>query len=565
MKYKYNSMGRFIGPDFVFSFVERFLGDLITYKGFLVEEKYDEINQNGILEEKTTLVPLTYGYGEDEIELTSLNAYPFIEIYFFDKLEDFFKPVIKDKDFLKDEFRYLNDSELAVINNIGAKLPSDTDSYDPNIKTNKKDPYNAYYKDHTKEQVNFILGILSSLIYMLDTIEKDLNNHLLTILSFIYYHHCSLDDTPNKKITLNAETLGDLHPSKFKITSVKNSIFKNSTIDSVYKTIRKELLANYSKSAILKDEEYLDHLVKYKIIELQLSLIYAKKYNVTDNHLFCKKLDFYKVKEVFSKRFSEILTQKEIDTGTIIAWLAITPQTVSDYKKGKTLPDNNNLIILSKNLNVSVDYLLGLSDIKDYKLYPAWDSFKKFGYTSKAFDSLYFMKKQSPWQYSHLITTFNILLEEEGLKTITDITDFITHRLSSDYYTINVKAVKDLEDEIKMLIQTKKNPSKIMDRLSVFKNNLPLSAINNLDSTTLLTIQQDLINLKLHTVNNINIMEEHIQPYFEKFYIDDEDKWTNEEHLDEEPIDEHIEVTYDKGNQFEDLDEEDVNIDEDLF
>ena len=64
----------------------------------------------------------------------------------------------------------------------------------------------------------------------------------------------------------------------------------------------------------------------------------------------------------FTKRFNELLkicgkTQVEIAKA-----INVTKQCVTDYKTGKSVPSIETLFLLCEYLEVSSDYLLGLSD-----------------------------------------------------------------------------------------------------------------------------------------------------------------------------------------------------------
>ena len=63
-----------------------------------------------------------------------------------------------------------------------------------------------------------------------------------------------------------------------------------------------------------------------------------------------------------TERFNEVLKQSGKTQSDISLALNLTRQTINDYKTGKTLPSLESLYLLCKYLDVSADYLLGLSD-----------------------------------------------------------------------------------------------------------------------------------------------------------------------------------------------------------
>ena len=64
----------------------------------------------------------------------------------------------------------------------------------------------------------------------------------------------------------------------------------------------------------------------------------------------------------FTKRFNEVLQQSGKTQVEIAKALNVTKQCVNDYKTGKSFPSLETLYALCKYLDVSSDYLLGLTD-----------------------------------------------------------------------------------------------------------------------------------------------------------------------------------------------------------
>lgn len=65
---------------------------------------------------------------------------------------------------------------------------------------------------------------------------------------------------------------------------------------------------------------------------------------------------------VFSTRLQEIRIEKGFSRKEIADILEITPRAYQYYEEGKREPNYEKLVILSRHLKVSSDYLLGLSD-----------------------------------------------------------------------------------------------------------------------------------------------------------------------------------------------------------
>lgn len=64
----------------------------------------------------------------------------------------------------------------------------------------------------------------------------------------------------------------------------------------------------------------------------------------------------------FIERFNEVLKISGKSQVQLAKEINVSKQCVSDYKSGKSLPSLQTLYLICKNLDVTSDYLLGLSD-----------------------------------------------------------------------------------------------------------------------------------------------------------------------------------------------------------
>lgn len=64
----------------------------------------------------------------------------------------------------------------------------------------------------------------------------------------------------------------------------------------------------------------------------------------------------------FQERFIECLKYSKIKQIDLARAANISKQCISDYKAGKSVPSIDTLFLLCRYLDVSADYLLGLSD-----------------------------------------------------------------------------------------------------------------------------------------------------------------------------------------------------------
>ena len=69
-----------------------------------------------------------------------------------------------------------------------------------------------------------------------------------------------------------------------------------------------------------------------------------------------------KDKMKFKDRFNEALKMTHKLQSEIAVEAGVSRQCISDYKSGKTVPSIETLYFLCKSLDVSADYLLGLSE-----------------------------------------------------------------------------------------------------------------------------------------------------------------------------------------------------------
>lgn len=78
-----------------------------------------------------------------------------------------------------------------------------------------------------------------------------------------------------------------------------------------------------------------------------------------------KLYDDSKFNSAFATRLRELLEERKITQDTVSKMIGITRQSVNFYTTGVSTPTFDKLALLAKALNVSADYLLGLSDIKN--------------------------------------------------------------------------------------------------------------------------------------------------------------------------------------------------------
>ncbi len=64
----------------------------------------------------------------------------------------------------------------------------------------------------------------------------------------------------------------------------------------------------------------------------------------------------------FQLRFTECLRYAEIKQTELARAVGVSKQCISDYKAGKSQPSLDTLFLICRYLDVSADFLLGLTD-----------------------------------------------------------------------------------------------------------------------------------------------------------------------------------------------------------
>ena len=68
------------------------------------------------------------------------------------------------------------------------------------------------------------------------------------------------------------------------------------------------------------------------------------------------------MEDIFTQRFNEILREANVNQTQLANKIGISKQCISDFKSGKSYPSINTLKLICKALEISSDYLLGLTD-----------------------------------------------------------------------------------------------------------------------------------------------------------------------------------------------------------
>lgn len=93
--------------------------------------------------------------------------------------------------------------------------------------------------------------------------------------------------------------------------------------------------------------------------------------------------------KVFAKNFNKLLEEKEYTNKSFAEKDVISESSISNYRSGKTMPDNKMLEVIAKKLDVSVNHLLGIDECKKYS---AQQVHNMLGLSEYAMEHLYSLK-----------------------------------------------------------------------------------------------------------------------------------------------------------------------------
>ena len=183
-------------------------------------------------------------------------------------------------------------------------------------------------------------------------------------------------------------------------------------------------------------------------------------------------------KKNIGKRINDVLAKKGIMQKELAEHLGVTANTVSYYLSGERCPDIDKLIEISRFLNVSTDFLLGLSDVKSTNI-EVKSICDYTGLSEEAINGLHYrleenravdndetikMLKDSPCygrKYKENVskcTIFDVLNNFFEVNTIELPNFFGVLEYSADY----VNGLKELSARVEKLIE-KYNPDLLVD------------------------------------------------------------------------------------------------------
>lgn len=501
----------YIDFDSISAFVEDFLPNLITFNTFSGTEK----------------IPDRFYHDGEWFKLADLIGYPFITEYLSEHLSTFLSPISaekKDTEATNIPFKFLNSEEITILGNIGINIKGK--QYDLNSKSlNKVIAENFFHNPVNKrlktKEIIFILNNLASLDHMIKLVIKKLEKYQLIIRKNLVPYKEYFENSGTLSKDARQEAIKSTNPSSYRLPKKEDHYFSPDIQPNLYDEVKKDLSDAYPESIAFKTEECLDLIAAYKIIELQINYVKNIIELIELHSNICEDLRLIKIRNVFGCRLSKLLKELNVKTPTVLAWLGIVDKTLSDYKTGKTLPSTNRLLLLSSNLGVSIDYLIGNSDTKSIEYEPALHIFKRFGFSPSAYSQLSSYRDHHQLEYAKIMTTLNLLLEESDTKVLVRLTQYMTNNPSSRYSVLNSNNIEILENRISYLLESDATHDSIMKAIGDFKEDISNLEEGNVDDTILFELLRSLIRFKKDDKYDINSIASDIIS-FRDYLIDEE-------------------------------------------
>ena len=154
---------------------------------------------------------------------------------------------------------------------------------------------------------------------------------------------------------------------------------------------------------------------------------------------------------VFSENFKKLRKEKQITQQVIVDYLGITRQAIAAYEKGKREPNLNMIVRIAEFFEVSVDYLLGVSQLRLANAKIISDNIKiiqgQRTYEELAADIL---EKTGAEFYPKLIKMY---VEDRMLPNSNAIKEFARYARVNESFFYNKNTPETLEEQRKIFTQ----------------------------------------------------------------------------------------------------------------
>lgn len=212
----------------------------------------------------------------------------------------------------------------------------------------------------------------------------------------------------------------------------------------------------------------------------------------------------------FAINFNDILYNQNIKQDAFCEKIGISQGALSQYRNGKRFPESKLLYSISKELNVSIDYLFGLSKIKKPD-----DDFKIINHTTGLTDEaikvlkdyIYLINNTSSLELKNILQEktkiINFLISKETkLSFFSDIACYLLHDYQPENNAPIIKELnkrKKLDPDLEELIEFHKKKIEIKDAKTGL---VQLIDANSLNQMFLMSLNEKLIKLKEEIKND---------------------------------------------------------------
>lgn len=203
-------------------------------------------------------------------------------------------------------------------------------------------------------------------------------------------------------------------------------------------------------------------------------------------------LSYETCNSIFATRLTESMKMRGENQTTLAQkitekYVTIQRQTISLYMNGQSKPDTERLTAIAKALNVSSDWLLGLTDDSPTADFSARKISETTGISVEIIEYFIYRKQHCKHPSDNNITAFNAVFTPDELNALlkTVVTMLIIHRSGNDTILMAQSQLEKLQqmdksesylqaDEMKILLESVKKEMKLarFDSINSFTNTL---------------------------------------------------------------------------------------------
>ncbi|HBF1646944.1 helix-turn-helix domain-containing protein [Clostridioides difficile] len=115
----------------------------------------------------------------------------------------------------------------------------------------------------------------------------------------------------------------------------------------------------------------------------------------------------------FAHRLKSLREEKDVKQVELAKVLKLTSATLSQYEKGIREPNNDTLSKLAEYFNVSTDYLLGRTNIRNTTKSAELEIIEKLNFSDDIKEALRMISELSPANQEKMMKIAKVFLEEE--------------------------------------------------------------------------------------------------------------------------------------------------------